>query len=302
MRLALGTVQFGLEYGIANRTGKVHDESAAQILRLARTSGIDTIDTAIAYGNSEAVLGRIGVEGMRVVTKIPALPADVSNASAWVVDSIERSLERLGVERVAAVLLHRPADLGDVHGSELRDGLDRIQSSGLALKVGVSVYGPADLEGLPDGFQPDLVQAPFNIFDRRLESSGWLERLREAGVEVHTRSTFLQGLLLMAPSQRPGWVSRWDTEFSWYDGLVEATGLSRLAVCLMVPLACAAIDRVVVGIDTADQLAQILTSVSTERVSLPPLPFTADSDLLNPGRWPDYQEEQREWNDVLSPP
>lgn len=98
-RLALGTVQFGLAYGVANRVGQPSEDSAAAIVAAARRAGIDTLDTAIAYGDSERRLGEIGVDGWRVVTKLPPMPAGTSDVGEWVRRSVDGSLARLGVTR-----------------------------------------------------------------------------------------------------------------------------------------------------------------------------------------------------------
>ncbi|MCZ8286739.1 MAG: aldo/keto reductase, partial [Bacteroidia bacterium] len=100
MKLALGGAQFGLAYGVSNLSGQVSREAARDIVGLARTGGVDTIDTAIAYGDSEACLGEVGVSGFKVVTKLPALPGDVDGVEAWVRGQIEASLKRLGVTRI----------------------------------------------------------------------------------------------------------------------------------------------------------------------------------------------------------
>src|SRR4051812_2125353 len=120
-RLALGTVQFGLSYGVANRAGKVTAGEARTIIENAQAAGIDTLDTAIAYGDSEQRLGEIGVQRFRIISKLPGMPEDLPDVKRWVENNVAGSLQRLGVRKLYALLLHRSADLQHPHGEALHD-------------------------------------------------------------------------------------------------------------------------------------------------------------------------------------
>ena len=201
--LALGTVQFGLQYGVANQRGKVAAQEVRAILEFARRAGLDMLDTAVAYGESEALLGQIGVSDWQVISKLPAVPVGCGDVERWVRDSVADSLARLNVARLYGLLLHRPGQLLDSIGGQLYAALRRLTVDGVVGKIGVSIYDPGELDRLCDHFAFDLVQAPFNILDSRLVQTGWLSRLRRGGTELHVRSVFLQGLLLMRPTDRP---------------------------------------------------------------------------------------------------
>jgi aryl-alcohol dehydrogenase-like predicted oxidoreductase len=286
VRLALGTAQFGLDYGIANAGGKLSDSAVEAILHAARASGIDTLDTAIAYGDAEARLGRVGVAGLQVVSKLPAVPQGVEDIRGWVLESARGSLARLGVARLHGLLLHRPEDLLGDGGAGLLAGLSEAQDLGLVDRVGVSVYGPADLDALPPTFTPGLVQVPFSVLDRRVLDSGWLKRLEALGAEVHARSVFLQGLLLMPVAARPPWLERWRALFAEYDSWLEISGLTPVQACLRAALSVPGIHRVVVGVDGVAQLNELVATAGAPPVDLPEVLSTADIDLLNPARWP----------------
>ena len=118
-RLALGTVQFGLRYGVANTSGQVSLDEVTAILQQAWAAGVDTLDTAIAYGESEQRLGEIGVEGWRVVSKLPAMPSDPSDIGGWVEDAVECSLRRLNIDCLYGLLLHRSQQLLEPRGEDL---------------------------------------------------------------------------------------------------------------------------------------------------------------------------------------
>jgi len=287
-RLALGTVQFGLAYGVANRAGQVSAEDSARIVELAGEAGVDTLDTAIAYGESEERLGKIGVDRWRVITKLPAIPEGETDVAAWVRRSILDSLDRLHLPRVYGLLLHRPADLLGSHGSALYDALRSARDDGLAERIGVSIYDPADLDAITARFTPELVQAPFNVVDRRLATSGWLGRLRDAGSEVHVRSAFLQGLLLMGPADRPARFSRWSGLWAtWHEWLAE-TGTSAVVACLGFVLSHREVERAVVGVDHPSQLLEIVAAARQASLAGLAVPIglsSEDTDLINPSRW-----------------
>ncbi|MGL5059959.1 MAG: aldo/keto reductase [Microcoleus sp.] len=284
-RLALGTVQFGLPYGVANQQGQVSLETATAILDCALANRIDTLDTAIAYGDSEQNLGKIGVDSFRVVSKLPEFPADMNDVSDWVLRSVEDSLQRLKIPRLHGLLLHRPEHLLSPEGVKLYQALQLLKEKRLVDKIGISIYHHNELEALFSLFAFDLIQAPFNVLDRSLEKSGWLYRLKEAGVEVHARSIFLQGLLLMPSSTRPPYFDRWRNIWqSWKQWLIESD-LTPLQACLACVMSKKEIDRVVIGVDSLSQLQEILMATSGAGSEPPDYLYCEDPDLINPARW-----------------
>lgn len=285
MRIALGTAQFGLPYGIANQTGQVARSEVKTMLQFAAANGIDMLDTAIAYGESETCLGETGIHGFSLVTKLPAVPSSLHDVREWVREQIGLSLRRLGIANIYGLLLHRPADLLGSNGPTLWHAVEELRDMGLVQKIGVSVYAPSEIEAVTSQYKVDLVQAPFNIVDRRLSTSGWLDRLKGKGVEVHTRSAFLQGLLLMPAPSLPPEFSRWNDLFErWHQWL--ATGnRSALQACLAFPLGFPEVDRVVVGADSLLQLQQIVEFSNLALAGTLPDLGSNDEILINPARW-----------------
>lgn len=282
-RLALGTVQFGLAYGIANQGGQVSRTDAAKILAVARSGGLDTLDTAIAYGDSEACLGVAGIAGWRIVSKLPTLPDDCPDVAAWVTAHISASLARLGVDRLHGLLLHNPQQLLGPHGGALAIALRAARADGLVGRIGISIYAPDELAAVYPILPPDLVQAPLNLVDQRLVDSGWLHRLADDGVEVHTRSSFLQGLLLMpqVPARFMRWPSLWARWQQWLDA---HPGLA-VAACLAYPLSLPQVERIVVGVDNPAQFAALLEAENTLFTDDLPDLRCEDERLINPSNW-----------------
>jgi aryl-alcohol dehydrogenase-like predicted oxidoreductase len=285
IRFALGTAQFGLDYGVANRSGQVGQSEVAAILCCAAAAGIDTLDTAIAYGQSEASLGLVGMTGWRVITKLPPLPHDISDVPRWIDDQIGGSLRRLGITQLEAVLLHSSRDLLGRHRDTYLRTLSDVKSAGLTRAVGVSIYEPAELDDLWPIWRPDIVQAPCNVLDRRLTRSGWLERLSRHGVRVHVRSAFLQGLLLMPPERRPDGFEPWSAVLDRWSAWCNGRGVSPLQGALAFVQALNGVEFVVVGVDAVEQLQQIL-ALSTGAEPPPPEDmFSEDRNLIDPSRW-----------------
>jgi aryl-alcohol dehydrogenase-like predicted oxidoreductase len=286
MKLALGSVQFGLDYGIANQGGQVSQDEVKLILNHACAHGMNTIDTAINYGNCEQRLGEIGMpSGWQVISKLPALPEHCQNVEAWVHSEVLASLDRLRIPRLRGLLLHRPEQLLGSHGKKIHQALLELKQQGLVEKVGVSIYDPAELDLLTQCFPLDIVQAPFNILDRRLITSGWMDRLSKMNIELHTRSVFLQGLLLMPGMKRPDTFNRWQPLWQNWEQWLSEIGLTPLQACLRDALAQTGIARVVVGVDSLLQIKEILLAAEGSTPELPESLCCNDIDLINPAHW-----------------
>lgn len=285
MKLALGTVQFGLAYGVANAVGQVPCDEASRILTCASEAGIDTLDTAAAYGKAERVLGEIGVGGWQIVTKVPALPRGVNDTRTWVVAVVTRSLANLGVSQVNAVLLHCTQDLLGPNGAALWAGLCDARDAGLCARIGISIYRSGILDLLPDYVQLELVQAPFNVFDRELETSGWADRLSDVGTAIHLRSTFLQGLLLMSPEARAERFQGNFAELVAWDAFLAATCQDALRTALGYVLERTWAERVIVGVDSASQISEILAAAKSTHISPPDTLASRNPKLIDPSQW-----------------
>jgi len=152
--------------------------------------------------------------------------------------------------------------------------------------VGVSIYSPDELAALTISYRLDMVQAPLNLVDRRLQSTGWMRRLKDQGVEIHTRSAFLQGLLLMSHHTIPICFAQWSGLWQQWHLWLADNRVSALQACLSFPLSFPEIDRVVVGADSVDHLAQIIRATTSQpSIDLPDLQ-SDNENLINPGYWP----------------
>tara|TARA_B100000768_G_scaffold170310_1_gene176604 strand:- start:6655 stop:7521 length:867 start_codon:yes stop_codon:yes gene_type:complete len=287
MRIALGTAQFGMKYGITNKSVPQSLGDIEKILNLSKASKINTIDTAIAYGKSESLLGKLNLDNFKIITKLPKIPSSINNIEKWVFENLEGSMERLNLKNIEGLLLHYPEDLNGENGSKLFESLTNLKKRKLVKKIGISIYSPSELENLLNNFSFDIIQSPFSIFDRRIKESGWLKKLKEQSIEVHTRSCFLQGLLLMNINDIDHKFFRWNDLFKKFHSWADSNNLNLLDICLSFPLSHNQIDRVVVGVDDINQLNQILQSNNVFDIHKYPDIFSKDEMLINPSNWED---------------
>lgn len=284
-KLALGTAQFGLKYGLANIADKVPSDMVAQLLKIASACDITMLDTAIAYGDSEQVLGRYNLTKFEIVSKLPAVPSDCSNVEEWVLEQTIASLKRLKTNKLHDLLLHRPAQLLGTNGEKIYKSILKLKEQGIVDQIGVSVYGPDELSELIKRFDFDVIQAPMNIFDRRMENTGMLKQLKKAGVAIHIRSAFLQGLLLMPSEKIPVYFAPWASLIKQYHQWLNQQSLSPLQACLSYLNQHSDIDKIIVGVDDIWQLKQIIAAIDAPIADMPDFLQSVDEGLINPSRW-----------------
>jgi len=277
-KLALGTVQFGLDYGVTNNSGKVQIKEVRSILEFAKNNDINVLDTAARYGNSEEVLGSADVGDFQVITKTISLRSGVDE----VIKRFQQSLTYLNKLSVNGLLIHNINEIEHKSFDTLFNQLNELKNKGLIKKIGFSAYTPEQVDFLLKNFDFDLIQVPFNVFDNRLIQGGQLKELKNKGIEVHARSVFLQGLLLDFKNL-PGYFSTWKKEFNDYQEVVKCSGLSLIEYALNFAISIQEIDKILVGVNSKKQLTEIV-QVANEQSNLDAHPIN-DLDLLNPGLW-----------------
>jgi aryl-alcohol dehydrogenase-like predicted oxidoreductase len=292
-RIGLGTVQFGIDYGITNSVGKVSKTEVNKIATAASKIGITVFDTACEYGNSEAVLGQAlpRDKGFKIITKTPVseYPEINPDYCEKVESRFETSLNQLGIDQCYGLLVHHAADILKPGGDQLVQTLRTLQNDGKTEKIGVSIYNAEEIDSILKIFQPDLVQVPINILDQRLLKSGKLQKLKNLGVEIHARSLFLQGTLLIDSSELPAFFSPVLHQFQKVENLAASRGLSQLELCLLFGLSIDEIDLLVIGITSLKELLDLQTSYSNlpnhmlENVAH----LSIDEEqYINPALWP----------------
>ena len=286
-KIALGTVQFGIDYGINSENGQVRPEEVRSILNYAYSQNIDLLDTAPAYGSSEKVLGEANVQNFKVVTKTRHFDnAEISNDD---IDLLKKdfscSLVDLRQESFYGVLVHDANDLLKPGSKKLFDQLESLKQAEKIKKIGVSIYDNKQLQSILENFDIDIVQLPFNILDKRLIDSGMLVKLQNRGIEVHARSVFLQGLLLMSNQDRPRKFHRWNALWKTWHEWLNDNQITALEAAIRHAVSMPEISKVLVGVDTKDQLKEIIIASDGILPNIPAELYTNDVNLLNPSNW-----------------
>jgi aryl-alcohol dehydrogenase-like predicted oxidoreductase len=291
-RVGLGTAQFGTRYGISNNIGQPDEAEVGAILRHAVELGVGYLDTAASYGTAEELIGKhlpVG-HNVRIVTKLPPLEAATIGAqnAQTVVKAIANSRARLKLDRLHGALIHQARDLAKPGWQYIAEALREAQTRGWILRIGASVYDVEELALVEDRLRPDLVQLPFNAVDRRLIASGSLDVLKALGVEIHARSVFLQGLLLMEPGTIPSFFEPVLGQLTRLRDQWKAAGLSPLAGCLLAAFQQRAIDVVLVGVNRLSELREIGAAITDVAGSSFVLRGGAPVDprYIDPRNWP----------------
>jgi len=282
-RIVLGGAQLGLPYGILNGGETLSREEVARILDTAAGHGIDAIDTAIAYGQSESVIGETAQNRFKIISKLPPIPLDESNVSQWVRTQVDASLSRLKCTSLDALLLHRSQDLTDAHGAELYAAINSLKVEKIIQRFGVSIYTPDELNGIIGTFDIDVVQAPLNVFDRRI--LGVIDQLTALNIEVHVRSVFLQGVLIAKPENRPQRFQPWSEHFARFDEWVLSSGVSAMACCLGFALQQSGVAKLVIGTTSPESLTEIMTSIPNMKLEVPADLQSSSEQLIDPRVW-----------------
>lgn len=283
MKLMLGTAQFGLPYGVSNTIGQTPEEEVYKILEYAKSIGIQSIDTAQLYGNSEEVIGHFpNLNQFSIVTKIPGKETRPLSMESL----LSQSLKRLNQNKLYALMFHRPDDLISASTAN-EDFLEamKLQEQGLINKIGVSVYNPNQLEIILDRFEIDIVQIPMNILDQRFLKNGLLKKAKDKNVEIHVRSAFLQGLLLMEPSSLNNYFDPIKAHLNAFKEQVSKFNYDPKEVLLAFLREIEEVDRIVVGVNNVNQLKE-LVDMYKSNVTFPYHEYSLeDESFLLPTNW-----------------
>jgi aryl-alcohol dehydrogenase-like predicted oxidoreductase len=250
-KIAIGTAQFGLNYGISNQAGQSSFRDVCEILQVAATNNLDTLDTAVAYGNSQQVLGEALTETgltFKIVSKL-------SGREGPVAETLGESLEKLQLENLYGCLFH---DFKNFQNQpQLFNDLLEKQSQGKISKIGFSLYYPEQAEFLLNSnLKFNLVQVPYSLFDQRFQSV--FEKLKKAGVEIHTRSVFLQGLFFLTPENLHPYFKEIQPQLEAVKTFASENQIPLSLMLLSFAVLNPYIDKIVLGVENADQLRQNL--------------------------------------------
>lgn len=288
--LILGTAQFGMDYGVTNSFGKISDKGLEDIMSIAHSNNVRTLDMASTYGDAEVRMGKFlrdhSLTGdFKFVTKVFVNSNDQDSLSS-LTQQLESTLEKMNGVFCDGIMFHSSAQIMHSNGLELYSHFNEFAKSCGISKVGCSFYDLNDFVLLHGQLCFDLIQVPFNIFNQSFfsDSSVWGNNKPE----IHLRSVFLQGILLKTLNQLPKYFQNWEQEFRRYEDLVASSSLNKIAFNLSVAASLKEADKLVIGITSSEELTEIITcfnSIINNTTLIPKDLACEDQNLTNPSLW-----------------
>ena len=284
MKLCLGTAQFGLDYGINNTRGKIPQQEIFEILNFAYDSGINTLDTASAYGSSESALGDTITQSgkkFQIITKYPA------NTEIRPLQWIDASLGLLKTECVHGYLFHNYS-IFQKHPDYIEDFV-KIKQAGKGEKIGFSLYYPSEAEYiLKNKVSCDIVQVPYNIFDQRF--AYLFSELNDKGIDIYVRSVFLQGLFFIDPDKLDSHFDSIKNLSKEINQIAKDYSINIAALCLAFVYANKNVTSIVTGIDSLDNLKENINNFALlEKLDISHSSFEKfvvnDENIILPFNW-----------------
>lgn len=287
-KLGIGSVLFGMDYGLT-KSKQVSLQEVRKILALAEEHGVELIDTAPSYGESERVLGKSLREnhGFKIVTK--TIKFSQSQITKTLVERLQKcvlqSLHDLKQRNVYGLLFHQSNDLFKQGGEQLYLEIKKLKERGVVNKIGVSVYTAQEIDQILHNYDINLIQLPINVLDQRLLYSGHLKELKKRNIEIHARSVFLQGLLTMPVWELPKKFDPIVPVLAKYHRYLHEAGYSPIEGAIQFVKGIAEIDYMILGINSSFQLLDIIQAYNKE-ISFDYTHFSChDEQIIDPRNW-----------------
>ena len=252
-----------MAYGATNNFPPPSLNDVGEILEFAIDNNVRHLDTAASYGDSEEILGKIGVSNFVVTTKLPHIGNSPIVAKNWVELQIEGSLKRLRLDSISTILFHNCDDLLGGNGDLLWSELSAIKAVGTISKIGVSVYDEDELAKVLERYKIDVVQVPCNILDSRFRRSDLLDTLINRNIQIQVRSIFLQGVLIAEPLTRPQYFHQFNEYLEPWDTWIAQNKIDARSACFTSVDQFGCADFALIGVGSKSQLSELLVARQT---------------------------------------
>ena len=286
--------QFGLDYGITNKNGKVSESEVSRIIDLAKSNNIQKLDTAQSYGSSEEVLGRnLGLKNDWIITSKlePLNKKKINNSDIIKMNkSFKETLNRLNVKSLNTFMVHRPSDFNCRKNKILLDWLISLQENNLIKNIGISIYQKTDLSEISlENIQ--IIQLPLSVYDQRLYLDGTIDNIHSKGIKVQARSIFLQGIILQDSKYIPKFLSsEFHTHHIKIGEYLKDINMERLELALRFIKSIKLLDSFVVGVISVEELSSIIDVCQKIELNSNLIDFNSFSWNkkfdLDPRQWP----------------
>ena len=282
MKIALGTANFGIKYGTINND-KLKKKDIKKIEKSIKNLNVKFIDTASDYRNSEKIIGNSGLRRLKIISKIK-IPKKTKKIENYINKRILNSLKQLKVKTIFGLLIHNTDDLFNNETNEILLSLKKFKKKKIIKNIGISIYSPDELDKIWKFWKPDIVQVPFNVFDQRINESGWLNRLSKNKTKIFVRSCFLQGLLVNNFSSSK-FSRNSNNLFLRFHRWCYENNITRLKACLDFVRQFDKIDSAVIGFDNYEQFENVLEIMNSKKYKIPKVFSSNNLKLIDPRKW-----------------
>lgn len=278
--IILGTANFGLNYGIKNKYKKLKIKKIKKILIVLKKKKLNFIETSQDYTNVEKLLGNLNTKQFKIVTKF--IFRENNN---FVFDKFLETIKNLKTKNIHTVLFHRSSDLLKKNGKTIYDEMLLLKKKGYIKKIGVSSYHKKELKKILDKYKFDVVQVPINIFNQSFIEKDFLHYLKKKKVEIHARSIFLQGLLLLKEKDVPDKFLKDRKTFQKWNLWLKKNRTTNFDACLNFITNQKYIKKIIVGVDNSKQLNEIINFKKSKKKFNFNMMKTKSSRVTDPKLW-----------------
>lgn len=281
-KFILGSAQLGSRYGIRKKFKS--REISNQIINRAKKKGINTLDLADSYSNSNNILKK-KLKNWKICYKISQKTLLKYSKGNDFIKFFFKTLKSYNIESCEYFLFHNAYSLNTDPGKKVFEILNILKKSGFVKKIGVSFYSPKEIINITKKFQIDVVQIPVNVFDQRFLEQGLLKRIKRKKIEIHARSIFLQGLLTYNYKNLPNKFKRFKKTFRKWDNFIEENKSSAINESLQFILNLNEVDKIVVGFDNPKQLSELINCSNRKKSTNYLKLKSKDLSLIDPRKW-----------------
>ena len=283
MKIIIGSANFSKKYGI-NKFKIPSISNLRKIITHCKNNNINTIDDAISYENIDSVFKRIDTKGLSFISKIqlPKNYKSIKNLRLYFLNIVKTSLSTLGKKKYSCLLAHEISK-DKKKNILLLDVLNFIKKKKLTNKIGISAYNPEEVYSVLNLSRLDVVQIPFNIFDKRLVSSKLIQILVRKKIDIHVRSIFLQGALIS--KKTPAKLKKYNDIFKDWQKWCSKKKLNRVRACLHFVKKFDKISSLVIGINDIKQLKEIIKFLKEETIDISYNNCLKYNDIIDPRKW-----------------
>jgi len=282
-KLILGTVQFGLNYGINNLTGQPTEQEVFNIFDEAFLQGIQFLDTADAYGNAINIIGNYHLRRnntFKILSKFNCIEKGKLGKN------VKEALEKLHISAFEVYSYHSFSSYSE--RPYLMEELLLLKQQGMIKKIGISVYTNDELQYVINDDFIDVIQLPFNLLDNQNVRGNFMGQAKQKEKEIHIRSVYLQGLFFMDADNVPERLISLKPYLQSLHDYCKKESISMETLALSYALYNKNIDHVLIGVDTKEQLIKNLHASKdipqafdyiNQKIQV------KETELLNPVNW-----------------